>query len=89
MGIDRKYGRVETERGTIAPDEPVIVFRAQDGSLPELLSLYLDICVRSGSPERHLAMVRADIEQIAGWQADPANFVKNPPTSDGIETGGE
>lgn len=36
MAVDRKYGRVTLERGTIGEDEPVVVFRAQDKMLPEL-----------------------------------------------------
>jgi hypothetical protein len=34
VAVDRKYGRVTTERGTIGEDEPVIVFRAQSSSWP-------------------------------------------------------
>lgn len=30
MAIDAKYGKIETEKGSIREDEPVFVLRAQD-----------------------------------------------------------
>jgi hypothetical protein len=38
MAVDKKYGRVTLENGSIGEDEPVVVFRAQDVVLPRLLS---------------------------------------------------
>jgi hypothetical protein len=70
MAIDRKYGRVTTERGDIGEDEPVFVFRAQDQVTPWLLVEYEDLCRRAGSPQRHLDGIAAAREQIVAWQAD-------------------
>jgi len=79
MAIERKYGRVTTERGTIGEDEPVVVFRAQDALLPELLAMYLHICHTAGSPQHHLDGIKKTIVEVEAWQAK--NFTKIP-TSD-------
>lgn len=68
MAIDRKYGRVTLEHGTIAEDEPVVVFRAQDELLVKVLENYLDLCSCAGSPGRHLKAQEEQIEQIRQWQ---------------------
>lgn len=76
MGIDGKYGRVTTERGTIGDDEPVVVFRAQDRLLPDLLKVYKIMCKLAGSPEHHLDLIHQSAETVRAWQAD--NFTKTP-----------
>ncbi len=68
MAIDRKYGRVTLEHGTVADDEPVVVFRAQDRLLPELLSLYRSLCFEAGSPRRHLDLIDDSAEAVLNWQ---------------------
>jgi len=69
MAIDRKYGRVAIERGTIGLDEPVFVIRAQDRLAPELIEHYADLCRRAGSPDHHVAGVHAAAQEIREWQA--------------------
>lgn len=69
MGIDGKYGRVTTERGTIGDDEPVIVFRAQDELLSMVLTHYYELCVRAGSPHHHLQRVATTLTEVLEWQA--------------------
>jgi hypothetical protein len=69
MAIDGKYGRVTLERGTIGEDEPVVVFRAQDATLPALLAWYRAQCERAGSPARHLASIDDDAAGVIAWQA--------------------
>lgn len=69
MAIDGKYGRVRLERGTIGEDEPVVVFRAQDATLPALLACYRQQCERAGSPPRHLAGIDDAAAEIIAWQA--------------------
>lgn len=68
MAIDRKHGRVTLERGTIGDDEPVVVFRAQDKFLPDLLVLYFEMCRSGGSPERHLEGIRISLDDVVEWQ---------------------
>jgi hypothetical protein len=68
MGYDGKYGRVQTEHGAIPDDEPVIVFRAQDITTPDLLAYYLMRCVKKGSPKRHLDLIVGAIEKFRTWQ---------------------
>ncbi len=64
MGIDGKYGHVTIERGTIADDEPVVVFRAQDKLLPGVLKIYRFLCEIAGSPERHLELIDQSAETV-------------------------
>jgi hypothetical protein len=76
MGIDGKYGRVTLEHSTIGEDEPVVVFRAQDKLLPDLLKIYRILCKTAGSPDRHLDLIQESAEKIRAWQA--GNFTKTP-----------
>ncbi len=83
MGSDNKYGHVTTERGDIGENEPVVVFRAQDELLVELLDAYREMCRQAGSPRRHLDLISNTREQVRTWQGDRTNFVRRPPTSAG------
>lgn len=68
MAIDRKYGLVTLERGTIGEDEPVVVFRAQDALLPAVLQMYAAMCRNEGSPEHHLQGVLLARDDVIEWQ---------------------
>lgn len=68
MAIDLKYGRVTTERGTIGDDELVVVFRAQDETLPMLLSFYHMFCIEMGSTREHLNAILDARDRIVTWQ---------------------
>ena len=81
MAVDGKYGRVTLEHGNIGEDEPVIVFRANDKLLPELLHKYLQLCLAAGSPDRHLELIKNSYKQIRQWQEAHPDDVKTP-TSD-------
>jgi hypothetical protein len=85
MPIDLKYGQVSLERGTVARDEPVVVFRAQDRTLPHLLAIYRHLCEVAGSPEHHLANVDANVEAVRAWQAD--HYTQTPRSEAGSVTG--
>lgn len=76
MGIDGKYGRVTLERSTIAEDEPVVVFRAQDRLLPKLLKVYRIMCELAGSPDHHLELIDQTASTVKAWQAD--NHTQTP-----------
>ncbi len=78
MAVDIKYGRVTVERGLIGEDEPVVVFRAQDLTLPALLRVYWEMCRLIGSPDLHLDAVDQATEAVLRWQAD--NVIKIPDT---------
>lgn len=82
MAIDNKYGRVTTEFGTIGEDEPVVVFRATDVLLPDVLSYYLYKCADRGSPKKHLDLIR-DTEGVVGeWQKLNPSKVHVPQSAD-------
>lgn len=68
MGYDRKYGKVTTEFGNIGENEPVVVFRAQDALLVDVLSYYIKLCIDTGSPKRHILIVLNTIDTIENWQ---------------------
>lgn len=70
MGIDKKYGKITFEKGTIGEDEPVFVFRARDRILPTLLEDYWWYCKQEGSPEHHLDSIRDSKVEIEKWQEE-------------------
>ena len=80
MAIDRKYGRVTTDYGDFDEDEPVVVFRAKDMTLPKLLAYYHLFCMRMGSPREHLDLIMDSRDEIIAWQDDHEPRV---PTSEG------
>lgn len=78
MGIDRKYGIVTAEFGTIASNEPVVVFRAQDAILPKLLSYYHLFCLKEGADREHLNFILDTKDRVEFWQSH--NQTKIPDT---------
>lgn len=81
MAIDMKYGRVTIERGTIGDDEPVIVLRAQDRLVPDLLKVYEILCTLAGSPLHHIEAIRDSALEIKAWQA---GHLTKTPSSDSL-----
>lgn len=80
MAIDKKYGRVTLERGTIGEDEPVFVFRAQDELLLPVLNVYMQLALVAGSPTRHIAAIVDNFETIESWQAsNPTKIPSSDP----------
>lgn len=69
------------ERGTIGEDEPVVVFRAQDVLLPDVLKIYQILCQLSGSPQQHLGLIEGTRETVMQWQAD---YPTKVPSSDSL-----
>lgn len=78
MAVDGKYGKVTLEHGDIGEDEPVIVFRAKDGILPELLHSYFKLCEAAKSPERHLELIKSSYATIRNWQEAHPDEVRTP-----------
>lgn len=71
MPIDLKYGRVTLEhQRNVGDEEPVIVFRAQDALVLEVLSFYADRCQREGSPAGHIEQIERTFDAIQAWQQD-------------------
>lgn len=89
MGYDRKYGRVITEHGDIPDDEPVIVFRARDKTVPHLLAYYLMLCTSAGSPQRHLEIIRNTHRLFTEWQDQYETKVRVPDSERSREWMGE
>lgn len=69
MPVDVKYGQVTMEHGDHIPaDEPVFVFRAKDGTLPQVLRIYHTLCLAAGSPQRHLDWIMEAVQRVERWQ---------------------
>lgn len=82
MPVDAKYGKVTLEHGDHIPDdEPVIVFRAKDKLLPQVLAHYLMLCLHAGSPNRHLRLVSDSYRRIKDWQETHATKTPDSETS--------
>lgn len=69
MAIESKYGTVTTERGDIPEDEPVVVFRARDALLPDVLADYRRAALLSGCPPEFLESLSALQLRVDQWQA--------------------
>lgn len=78
MAKDNKYGDVVLEHGHIPEDEPVVVFRARDKHLPEILDLYHTLCQNGGSPVRHLDLINESMQEIIDWQNENPGKVRVP-----------
>lgn len=51
MAIERKYGKVTTEKGSIHPEEPVIIFRGQDKYASAVVRFYATLVASHGDVE--------------------------------------
>ena len=81
MGYDRKYGKVTLEHGNIGEDEPVVVFRARDIVLPEILAYYVLRCLKKGSPRRHINIILNTLDVIKEWQSKNTTKIPDSETS--------
>jgi hypothetical protein len=80
MPRDLKYGEVTLEHkpDSLTDDEPVIVFRAQDGITKHLLHQYREDCVQAGCTRAHIDMVDAAANRFEEWQDENPERVKIP-----------
>lgn len=78
MAIDNKYGNVVLEHGDIGENEPVVVFRARDILLTEVLDAYHEMCKSEGSPKRHLDLIVETQKKVMEWQVDNFRETKVP-----------
>ncbi len=82
MPVDHKYGKVTLEHGQHIPnDEPVIVFRAKDATTPKLLAYYMLLCMKAGSPRRHLEIILDTAQMFQDWQETHETKVPDSETS--------
>lgn len=80
MAIDGKYGRVTLEHSTIGDDEPVVVMRAQDALMVDVLIFYKELCRRKHSPDRHLRLIEKTIATVRAWQkSNPTKIPESLP----------
>ncbi|HUD08200.1 MAG TPA: hypothetical protein VMQ52_03930 [Candidatus Saccharimonadales bacterium] len=72
--IGDKYqtsGDITKLDGTPIPeDEPLLLFRAKDNLLIELLEHYQELSRKAGSPEEQINSMTSTIDEIKSWQAN-------------------
>jgi hypothetical protein len=78
MAIDNKYGQVTCEHGSIGEDEPVVVFRARDVLLLDVLAYYRNKCQQRNSPQKHLDLIHETENKIYSWQQAHVDLVRVP-----------
>lgn len=80
--IDGKYktdGNITKTDGTPIPDdEPLILFRAKDKLLPQVLENYKKLCQDAGCQPRQVETLGPLIQQVKDWQAANPDKVKLP-----------
>lgn len=70
---DRRIAKVCSET-----TEPCIVFRAQDGILPDLLKSYRDALVEFNASSEMVAAIDQRRDEVIKWQDDNPDRVKIP-----------
>jgi hypothetical protein len=80
--IDGKYktdGNITKLDGTPIPDdEPLVLFRAKDKLLPQLLEDYKKLCQDAGCQSQQVETLGPLIQQAKDWQAANPDKVKLP-----------
>lgn len=85
MVIDHRYGRITFEDGTVGEDEPVVVFRAKDVSLPKLLAYYIVLCMEAGCQEDYIDSAQDARDRVISWQETNNDRVAVPSKSAFLE----
>lgn len=78
MGYDTKYGYISTSKGSIPEDEPVFMIRARDTTSIDVIANYIALCIKAGSPKRHLDLVLNALEEFQKWQNEHRPELKVP-----------
>ncbi len=80
--IDGKYktdGNITKLDGTPIPDdEPLVLFRAKDKLLPQLLEDYKQLCQDADCQAQQVETLGPLIQQVKDWQAANQDKVKLP-----------
>lgn len=66
--VDSKFGEVTVERGEFHEDEPVFLFRAQDATLPGVLTDFAHRAEAAGSPPSFIAEILNAEQRVRDWQ---------------------
>ena len=78
MAHNHKYGRITTEKGTIAEDEPVFIIRARDPLAQAMINSYLNKRTSAGAPAEIKDDLVVALKEVAAWQE--ANGTKTSDT---------
>ena len=80
--IDGKYktdGNITKLDGTPIPDdEPLVLFRAKDKLLPQLLEEYKKLCQDAGCQSQQVETLGPLTQQVRDWQVANPDKVKLP-----------
>jgi hypothetical protein len=80
--IDSKYkttGDLMKLDGTPIPeDEPLMLFRAQDRLLPELLDFYVTLRKKAGSSAAGITALQKHVDTVKRWQKDHPERTRIP-----------
>ena len=80
--IDGKYktdGNITKMDGTPIPDdEPLILFRAKDKLLPQVIENYKRLCQAAGCQPQQVESLGPLVQQVKDWQTANAGKVKLP-----------
>ena len=80
--IDGKYktnGNITKMDGTPIPDdEPLILFRAKDKLLPQVIENYKKLCQDAGCQPQQIETLGQLIQQVKDWQAANPDKVRLP-----------
>lgn len=76
MAKDSKYGTVTVDG--IPEDEPIVIFRGQDSTLPRLLTYYRMLCQGLGCPDGHVRSISRLLADVKDWQDVNPEKVKLP-----------
>ncbi len=80
--IDGKYktdGNITKIDGTPIPDdEPLVLFRAKDKLLPQVLENYKKLCQDAGCQPQQVETLSPLIQQVKDWQTANQDKVKLP-----------
>jgi len=80
MRIDQKYyGEVFKNDGSKVPEEEMIVFRAKDRAVPNMLEFYAQECERIGCSDFHVEGIMLLRERVIYYQ-ESRGFCKVPDT---------
>jgi hypothetical protein len=76
--MDEKYGKVLTERGDIAEDEPLFIIRGQDAAAVPAIRAYALKASYAGASDEFVQQVEQQAEAISQWQKANPDRVKVP-----------
>ena len=67
MGIDAKYGQIETKKGEIPDDEPVFLIRAQDALAGAIVRYYAILYLSVTNDHQGFNRIIATADEMDVW----------------------